>query len=58
MRVALKSGVVLGALTAVVAGPVFAQSATGSLRSAQDQSADLFARDRSVAVRERARPEK
>ena len=57
MRVSLKSGVVLGALTAVVAGPVFAQSATGSLRSAQDQSADLFARDRSVAVRERSRPE-
>jgi hypothetical protein len=57
MRVSLKSGVVLGALTAVVAGPVFAQSASGSLRSAQAQSADLFARDRSVAVRERSRPE-
>lgn len=57
MRVSLKSGVVLGALTAVVASPAFAQTASGALRGAQAQNVDLFARDRSVAVRERSRPE-
>jgi hypothetical protein len=48
-------GSVIG--SAVAASPALAQSADGSLRSAQDANVDLFARDRSVAVRARPRPE-
>jgi len=39
------------------AGAVLAQSTSGSLRAAQAQSGDLFARDRSVSVRDRPHPE-
>lgn len=37
-------------------GLAIAQSAQGSVRSAQDQSQNLFSRDRNIAVRERAHP--
>lgn len=41
----------------VLATTAQAQSTSGSLRQAQNQAGDLFARDRGVSVRERARPE-
>ena len=49
--------VLLAMGAAAQAGSVVAQSASGSLRSAASQSVDLFARDRSVAVRDRPHPE-
>lgn len=50
-------GAMIGALTIVAAHSAHAQSAAGALRTAQAQDADLFARDRSVSVRQRPRPE-
>ena len=47
--------IALGASAA--AGGVHAQSASGALSQAQAQSGDLFARDRSIPVRQRPRPE-
>lgn len=51
----LALGSALGSV--VVAHPVAAQTASGALRSAQNATVDLFARDRSVPVRQRSRPE-
>ena len=47
--------VVLGAVSP--AGAVLAQSTTGTLNNVAAQSADIFARDRAVSVRDRPRPE-
>lgn len=52
----LALGSALGSV-AVLAAPAVAQNASGSLRSAQNATVDLFARDRSVPVRQRPRPE-
>lgn len=43
--------------TAAQGGVAMAQTASGSLTRAQAQSSDLFARDRSVAVRDRPHPD-
>ncbi len=49
-------GSVLGVSAAYVQ-PALAQTASGALRSAQGATVDLFARDRSIPVRQRPRPE-
>ncbi len=48
---------IVSALALASAGAAHAQSTAGSLSAAQSQGANLFARDRNVAVRDRPRPE-
>lgn len=55
LKTQLACMIALGASS--VAGIVHAQSTTGALNQAAAQSGDFFARDRSVPVRERPRPE-
>lgn len=48
---------VVSLIACATTNTVQAQTASSALRSAQSQSTDLFARDRSIGVRERPRPE-
>jgi len=58
MSIVSRSLTVLIAMGAAAqAGSALAQSTSGSLAQAQAQSGDMFARDRSVAVRDRPHPE-
>lgn len=58
MSVMRKGLALVAAVTTIVpAGMASAQSSNSALRAALAQSGDLFARDRAVAVRDRAHPE-
>lgn len=54
---ALRNGVVLVVALGAVASAETAAAQSSALRSAQNASVDMFARDRAVAVRERPQPE-
>lgn len=54
---ALRTGVIFAAAIGAVASGEVAHAQSGALASAQNASADMFARNRGVAVRERPHPE-